>query len=130
LVSVDTVQSKNNRNERPDVSKYLILIYSTESMEALAGGAPVSPEHLEFMDRNKTSLLGGAALDSTTNATSLRDDGAGSFLITDGPFAESKEALAGYYLIEAADLDRALEMAKQIPAPGGGVEIRPVLIAS
>jgi hypothetical protein len=112
------------------VSKYLILIYSTQSMEAIAGGAPVNPEHVSFMERNSTSILGGAALDSTANATALHDDGAGSFVITDGPFAESKEALAGYYLIEAADLEEALAMAKQIPAPGGGVEVRPVLIAS
>jgi hypothetical protein len=112
------------------MSKYLILIYSNESMEALASGAPVSPQHLGFMDRHKSSLLAGAALDSTSNATSLRDDGSGGFVVTDGPFAESKEALAGYYLIEAADLDEALEMAREVPAPHGGVEVRPVLIAS
>ncbi len=48
------------------------------------------------------------------------------FTATDGPFAETKEALGGYYLIEAADLDEALAVAKQVPAPFGGVEVRPV----
>ncbi len=46
-------------------------------------------------------------------------------MVTDGPFAETKEALGGYYLIEAADLDEALALAKQVPAPFGGVEVRP-----
>jgi len=47
-------------------------------------------------------------------------------VVTDGPFAEAKEALGGFYLVEAADLDEALELAKQVPAPFGGVEVRPV----
>ncbi len=47
--------------------------------------------------------------------------------MTDGPFAESKEALGGYYLVEAADLDRALAIAKACPARFGGVEVRPVM---
>jgi hypothetical protein len=50
----------------------------------------------------------------------------GEPVVTDGPFAETKEALGGYYLIEAADLDEALALAKQIPAPFGGVEVRPI----
>ena len=50
--------------------------------------------------------------------------------MTDGPFAETKEALGGYYLIEANDLDHALAVAKLCPAPNGGVEVRPVLDTS
>jgi len=46
----------------------------------------------------------------------------------DGPFVETKEALGGYYLVEAADLDEAIAMAKDIPMPGGGVEVRPVMV--
>ena len=56
----------------------------------------------------------------------MRPDGAGGFTVTDGPFAETKEALGGYYLIEAADLDEAIAIAKQVPAPFGGVEVRPI----
>jgi len=47
--------------------------------------------------------------------------------VTDGPFTETKEVLGGYYLVEAKDLDQALEIAKLCPAPFGGVEVRPVL---
>ena len=48
--------------------------------------------------------------------------------MTDGPFAETKEQLGGYYLIEAADLDAALAVAKQVPMSGGGVEVRPIRV--
>lgn len=107
--------------------KYLILVFRDEDHPT---GEVVSPEYLEFMDRRASSLLGGAALEPTATATSVRDDGAGGFVVTDGPFAESKEALGGYYLIEAADLDEALEIAKEVPAPYGGVEVRPVWATS
>jgi hypothetical protein len=50
--------------------------------------------------------------------------------VTDGPFAETKEALGGYYLIEARDLDQALDIAKLCPAPYGGVEVRPIMDTS
>ena len=63
---------------------------------------------------------------TAATATSIRGDGAGGFTITDGAFAETKEALGGYYLLEAADLDEAIALAKQIPAAFGGVEVRPV----
>jgi hypothetical protein len=49
-------------------------------------------------------------------------------VVTDGPFVETKEALGGYYLIEARDLDHALEIAKLTPAQFGGVEVRPVMV--
>jgi hypothetical protein len=90
----------------------------------------ISPKYREFMDRRASALLGGVALQPTATATSVRGDGVGGFVVTDGPFAESKEALGGYYLIEAADLDEALEIAKEVPAPHGGVEVRPVRVAS
>ena len=51
-------------------------------------------------------------------------------MVTDGPFAETKEALGGFYLVEARDLDHALEIAKLCPAPYGGVEVRPVMDTS
>jgi hypothetical protein len=70
-------------------------------------------------------MLGGNALQSTQTATSIRGD-----VVTDGPFAETKEALGGYYLIEAADLDQALAVAKLCPAGFGGVEVRPVMDTS
>jgi len=112
------------------MAKYLMMIFKDETAEAPAIGDEISPAYREFMARRGSALLGGAALEPTTTATSVRADHAGGFVVTDGPFAESKEALAGYYLIEAADLDEALEIAREVPAPFGGVEVRPIRVAS
>ncbi|HTE62037.1 MAG TPA: YciI family protein [Solirubrobacteraceae bacterium] len=70
-------------------------------------------------------LVSGASLQPTTVATTVRV-AAGSATVTDGPFAESKEQLAGYYLVDVADLDAALAWAKKIPLPAGSIEVRPV----
>ncbi|MGH3319344.1 MAG: YciI family protein [Streptosporangiaceae bacterium] len=70
-------------------------------------------------------ILGGEALQPTATATTVRGD-----VVTDGPFVETKEALGGFYVVEAADLDQALAIAKLCPAGGGGVEVRPVLDVS
>ena len=107
----------------------LVLIYGDESA---SGGADaeasnqVMKGHQVFGERNAAALRGGNALQPTASATSIREDSAGGFVVTDGPFAETKEALGGYYLVEAADLDEALALAKQIPMPFGGVEVRPI----
>ena len=69
--------------------------------------------------------MSGASLQPTTTATTVRQAGGASTVI-DGPFAESKEQLAGYYVIEVADLDAALEWAKRMPVGDGSVEVRPV----
>ncbi|MFF2344707.1 YciI family protein [Pseudarthrobacter sp. NPDC058119] len=111
------------------MSKYLILIYQDESVARQAEGESISTSYQEFQQRRGPSLLGGAALHPSSTATSVRRDGAGGFLVTDGPFAESKETLGGYYLVEAADLDEALEIAKEVPA-GVGVEVWPVRVAN
>jgi hypothetical protein len=113
------------------MAEYLILIYSDEA----ASGRPepgtmdqMMKGHQVFGERNAAALRGGNALQPTSTATSLREDGAGGFTITDGAFAETKEALGGYYLVEAADLDEALALAKQIPMPFGGIEVRPIRV--
>jgi hypothetical protein len=111
------------------MSQYLILIYESEA--AWAGvrpedGGQIMGEYVAFGEKNAAAIAGGNALQPTSTATSLRADGAGGFTVTDGAFAETKEALGGYYLIEAADLDEAIAIAKQIPATFGGVEIRPI----
>ena len=75
-------------------------------------------------------IRGGAALYQTATATTLRVQGGkgGDVVATDGPYAETKEALTGFYLIEAADLDEAVRWAAQIPAAwDGAVEVRPVI---
>jgi hypothetical protein len=113
------------------MSQYLILIYEDEASYANADGATyaeISKEHTEFAENNGAALQGGNALQATTSATALRRDDSGGFAITDGAFAETKEALGGYYVIEAADLDAAIAVAKQVPARFGGVEVRPVMV--
>lgn len=111
------------------MSKYLILIYQDEAVTRQAEGESISANYQEFMERRGASLLNGAALHPSSTATSIRRDGAGGFLVTDGPFAESKETLGGYYLVEAADLDEALQIGKEVPA-GVGVEVWPVRVVS
>jgi hypothetical protein len=113
------------------MTEYLILIYERES--AYAEAAPelfqeVGAAHTRFagqVGEKGGKLLGGKALQPTATATSVRDD-----VVTDGPFVETKEALGGYYLIEARDLDHALEIAKLCPARFGGVEVRPIMDTS
>jgi hypothetical protein len=113
------------------MSQYLILIYEQES--GYADGGPevfqeVGEAHMRFQGQageKGGTILGGNALQPTATATTIRDD-----IVTDGPFAETKEALGGYYLIEARDLDHALEIAKLCPARFGGVEVRPIMDVS
>ena len=111
------------------MAEYLLLIHGDESkisdtdpkaMEAMMEG------HNKFGQNNGGALRGGNALAPSSTATSVREDGSGGYSITDGPFAETKEALGGYYVIEAADLDEAIAIAKQIPMPFGGIEVRPI----
>lgn len=111
------------------MAEYLILIYGDESAFAKADVEETNimmKGHQEFGERNAAALRGGNALQSTATATSVRQDASGGFVVTDGAFAETKEALGGYYLVEAADLDEALALAKQVPMPAGGVEVRPI----
>jgi hypothetical protein len=112
------------------MATYLVLIYEDE-----AGYEPAEMEralraHTAFGEKYGSVLSGGNALQPVSTATSIRGDGAGGFTVTDGPFAETKEALGGYYLIEAADLDVAIAIAKEVPAPLGGVEVRPIMTFS
>jgi hypothetical protein len=111
------------------MARYLVLIYEDE-----AGYATASPEvmnevmkaHNAFsaqVEQHGAKIVGGEALQPTSTATSIR----GGSDVTDGPFVETKEALGGYYLIEAPDLDTALAVGKLCPARFGGVEVRPVM---
>ena len=111
--------------------KYLCLIYDEEKklhamtkgeMQALMG------EYFAFTDAIVKSghMLGGNDLQPTQNATTVRVRN-GKVMTTDGPFAETKEQLGGYYLIEAADLNEAIQVAARIPsAKLGSIEVRPI----
>jgi hypothetical protein len=113
--------------------RYMFLIYSQERAQPLAPeeAQTLMDNHWAVMQdtRQKGVLLGVDALKPTSTATTVRVSG-GSALTTDGPFAETKEQLAGYYLLECKDLDEAIEWAKRIPTgckgAEGCIEIRPV----
>jgi len=113
------------------MAQYLVLIYEDESGFERGGpevGGQVMKEHQQFGEDNQAAIQGGNALQSVSTATSIRRDSAGNLSVTDGPFAETKETLGGYYVIEATDLDAAIEIAKQVPARFGGVEVRPIRV--
>ena len=115
------------------MSQFLILIYDNES-KWMESSPDVSERllagHNAFGEKNEKAIQGGNALQSVSTATTIRPDGAGGFTVTDGPFVETKEALGGYYLVEAADLDEAIALAKQIPVVDGGLEVRPIMVFS
>jgi hypothetical protein len=71
--------------------------------------------------------LGGEGLQPSATATTVRIQASGDPIVSDGPFAETKEQLGGYYLLDCKDLDDALAWAKRVPMPGGTVEVRPVM---
>jgi hypothetical protein len=109
--------------------QYALLIYTTPgTVEALspAEREALSRDYLAL--RDEPGMLGGAGLQPVTTATTVRVAD-GELLVTDGPFADTKEVFGGYYVFEADNLDQATEMAARIPALriGGSVEIRPVL---
>jgi hypothetical protein len=113
------------------MSEYLVLIYENEAKWESADGetaGKMMAAHETFGQTNAAKLRGGNALHPTSSATSLRRDSSGKLLVTDGAFAETKEALGGYYVIEAADLDEAISIAGQVPASFGGVEVRPIRV--
>ena len=111
------------------MAQYMILIYEDEAQYATATPqvmGEILQEHKDFavqVEERGAKLLGGEALQPTGTATSVRRGSE----VTDGPFVETKEALGGYYLVEAPDLDAALAIGRMTPARFGGVEVRPVM---
>src|SRR6478736_1047353 len=113
--------------------QYMLLIYGSEAgMKKAAAGeqATMMKEYGDFNQRNVKSgnMRAGDALQPTSTATTVRVRD-GKTLSTDGPFAETKEQLGGYYLIEAKDLDEATKIAARVPsASTGTIEVRPVQV--
>jgi hypothetical protein len=115
--------------------KYLCLIYGDESLWEKMPKAEADKmygEYFAFTDGIKKSghYVGGNPLQPTQTATTVRVRN-GKVSTTDGPFAETKEQLGGYYLIEAKDLNDAIQVASRIPgARLGSIEVRPVMAVS
>ncbi len=110
--------------------QYALLIYTPESTEEASADAMA--EEMAAYDAfgqhvsARGAMRGGEALEPTSTATTVRVID-GKTVTTDGPFAETKETLGGFYLVEAADLDEAIGYAAMIPgAKNGCIEIRPV----
>jgi hypothetical protein len=109
--------------------RYALLICYPESRDAALTpeeGQAQMAEYMAFQEDIGGNLLDGARLRPTSDATTVRvrDD---EVLTSDGPFAETKEQMAGFYVVEAKDLDEAIEMAAKIPgAKWGSIEVRPV----
>jgi hypothetical protein len=108
--------------------KYMLLIYAGEGDDPRTE-AQREAEMGEYMAISELpAVTGGAQLEPSATATTVRVR-EGATLTTDGPFAETKEQLGGYYVFEADDLDAAIAVAARIPAArtGGAVEVRPVV---
>ena len=111
--------------------KYLLMIYDSEQQEAQRKPAEMGAmlaEYGRFTEsiRQSGHYLGGHRLRPVTDATTVRIRD-GKTLTTDGPFAETREQLGGFYLIEAEHLDDAIAIASRIPsARTGSIEVRPV----
>ncbi len=111
--------------------QYMLLIYEDEAIYGEDKDNPAPQEivqkHRAFAESLGATFVGGGGLKPTQTATTVRTTG-GAKTIHDGPFAETKEQLGGYYVIEAPDLDSAVAAARQVPlAADGAIEIRPLL---
>jgi hypothetical protein len=111
--------------------QYLLMIYQNEAEYAKIEATPsqtMSPEYQAFTQSiiSSGNYKGGDRLQPTTTATTVRVRD-GKILTTDGPFAETREQLGGYYMIEAKNLDEAIGIAARIPSARlGSIEVRPI----
>lgn len=111
--------------------KYMLMLYDNEdwwttiTQEEMAKTLEAHNAFARYLQQKGMSIVAGAALQASATATTLRRDG-DDVLVTDGPYAELKEHLGGFYIIEATDLDQALDAARHCPL-GSGTEVRPVM---
>jgi hypothetical protein len=112
--------------------QYMLLIYNDENAYAALSDADREAIHGDYFTytgeiRESGNFVDGAPLHPTSTATAVRVRD-GETLVTDGPFAETKEQLGGFYVVEAADADEAIALAARIPgAKYGTIEVRPVV---
>jgi hypothetical protein len=110
--------------------KYAVLIYAEPDAHEALGPQEFEAMFGEYMALTQDPrCIGNGQLQPVATATTVRVQD-GRTLTTDGPFADTKEVLGGFYLIEAANLDEAIEFASRVPAariPGGSIEVRPLV---
>jgi hypothetical protein len=113
------------------MAMYLLLIHENE--DAFDAASDEAKEahfaiHLAFQKNNQAAIVDTKPLDSTKKAKYLRKNGRGGYSVTDGVYAETKEALGGYYLVEAEDMAAAIALAEQLPGFGDSavIQVRPV----
>jgi hypothetical protein len=114
-----------------ETMRYLALIYTPEVDPATVPPETIAAENAAYAvftreARERDMMRAGEALQPTSSATTVRIRD-GRTIVSDGPFAETKEALGGFYLLECPDLDTAIELAAMIPgAAYGSIEVRPI----
>jgi hypothetical protein len=128
-ISPRSVRRRDDNTPKEDLVKYALLIYGNDTeWETLSEDEQKSISGEYYALAQVPGILGGEQLAPVDTATTVRVQN-GSTLTTDGPFAETKEVLGGFYLFEADDLDTAIELASRVPAArrGGAVEVRPLV---
>jgi hypothetical protein len=112
--------------------KYLLTLWGDEARYAEQTPEQLQ-ENMKHWDaytnevKDAGAFIGGEGLQPTATATTVQIEASGNHIVSDGPFAETKEQLGGFYLLDCSDLDEALAWARKIPMPGGKVEVRPVM---
>jgi hypothetical protein len=113
--------------------KYMLLLFASEAAQQAASKADTDQMHAAYGAYTQAMIKagvmgGGERLKPSTSATTVRISG-GKTKVVNGPYAESKEQLGGYYIVEAANLDEALKIAHRIPSVryGGAIEVRPIM---
>jgi hypothetical protein len=124
--------TNERRKQKGRDMKYLLLIYEKEADWAAIPEAEKGKIFQQYMDYSKRirksgNYIGGEALQPVSTATTVRVKN-GKTLTTDGPFAETREQLGGFFLVEAKDLDEAIALAAGIPGSRtGSIEVRPIM---
>jgi hypothetical protein len=115
------------------MAKYLVLIYGSEQRwddMSSEQRREIDEGHRRFRERAGGRVLASGQLESTSTATTLRAGSGGRPMVVDGPFAETKEAIGGFYVLEAADLDEAISLVSdlaEVSHDHSGVEITPLV---
>ena len=112
--------------------KYMLVLFGDESRWAERTPEQIAASMKQWDAFTQEVIdagvhVGGEGLQPSATATTVRIQESGEPIVSDGPFAETKEQLGGYYLLDCEDLDDAIAWAKKIPMPGGTVEVRPVM---